>query len=192
METSIDTDRLDLYIEALIFASESAIRINDISAAVHESFGKKFDKNYIEKLVDQIKGKYDSDEFAIELVAIAGGYAFLTKNRFHKIIADHLKLNSKKKLSRAAMETLSIVAYKQPITKVEIESIRGVSCDYSLQKLLEKGLIEISGREQGPGRPLLYATTIKFLDHFGIKDSSELPQLKEIATVENSIGHEEE
>ena len=192
LDNSIDNDRLDLYIEALIFASEAAMSIDDIRSAVSESFGRKFDKAYLNQLVDQIREKYQGNEFAIEVVPIAGGYSFLTKKHFHKVIGDYLKLNEKKRLSKAAMETLSIVAYKQPITKLEIERVRGVSCDYTLQKLLEKGLVEISGREQGPGRPLLYATTMKFLDHFGIKDSSELPQLKELGTVENSIGHEEE
>ncbi len=97
----------------------------------------------------------------------------------------------KKKLSTAAMETLAIIAYKQPITKSEIELIRGVNCDYSIQKLLEKDLISINGRSSGPGKPILYETSQSFMDHFGLKNQKDLPQLKDIQSLENSINPED-
>lgn len=121
---------------------------------------------------------------------IAGGYQFLTKPSYYNVISEHLKLENKKKLSRAMMETLSIIAYKQPVIKSEIEHIRGVSSDYTIQKLLEKELVEIGGRSDTPGRPLLYRTSGKFMNYFGLNDLNDLPKLKEFATDENQIGEQ--
>jgi len=190
MSDTTDTteERLDLYIEALIFAAQYALNVQEITKVLNETFGQTFSKNDVEAQIQTIIAKYNDDNYAIQLVAIAGGYLFMTKAKYHKIIGDFLRMTSKKKLSRAALETLSIIAYKQPMAKAEIESIRGVSSDYSVQKLLEKELVEITGRDDGPGRPLLYGTTTKFLDHFGLKDASELPKLKEFATTEDTIG----
>ena len=112
----------------------------------------------------------------------------MTKGTYYPLISQFLKIESKKKLSRAALETLAIISYKQPITKSVMESIRGVSCDYAVQKLLEKELIEIVGRAEGPGRPLLYATSAKFMDHFGLKDLKDLPKVKEFELPSTEIG----
>ena len=188
---SISND-YDLYIEALIFASDYALDVKDIRNAIKHSFDQNITKEDVLIIVDRIITKYSNDDFAIQLMPIASGYMFMTKPAYHKVIGDYLRQNAKRKLSKAAMETLAIVAYKQPITKSELESIRGVGCDYTIQKLLEKELVEITGRHEGPGRPLLYGTTIKFLNHFGIKDTTELPKLKEFETVENTIGSEQE
>lgn len=185
-------DSLDLFIEALIFAAEYALNIDEIKKAANATFDQKFGKKDIEACIESITEKYSSDQFAIELKGIAGGYLFMTKPRYHRIIGDFLKINSKKRLTKAAMETLSIIAYKQPIPKSEIESIRGVNADYAVQKLLEKELVEIVGRDEGPGRPLLYGTSTKFLNHFGIKGTADLPKLKEFETVEDTIGVKEE
>ena len=113
-----------------------------------------------------------------------------TGGAFHAIIGTFLKQKTRRRLSRAAMETLSIIAYKQPVTKTEMEKIRGVSCDYSLQKLLEKDLVSITGRSDGPGRPLLYGTSEKFMDYFGLKSLKDLPQPKDFKTPDNSIGEQ--
>ena len=180
--------RLDLYIEALIFAAEYALNIEEIRKVVNITFDQKFDKKHIQELLDNVRDKYEDDNMAIQLAGIAGGYLFMTKPKYHRIIGDFLKLSSKKKLSKAALETLSIIAYKQPISKSEIESIRGVNADYAVQKLLEKELVEILGRAEGPGRPLLYGTSTKFLNHFGLRTTSELPKLKEFETPEDTIG----
>jgi len=114
----------------------------------------------------------------------------MTKAAYHDLVGQYLRIQSKKKLSRASMETLAIIAYKQPMTKSGIESIRGVNCDYAILKLVEKDLVEILGRAQTPGRPILYGTSDKFMDYFGIRDITDLPKLKEIIITENSIGME--
>ena len=103
-------------------------------------------------------------------------------------MAIHLRQATKKRLSQAAMETMAIVAYKQPVSKSELEEIRGVSCDYAIQKLLEKELVIISGRSEGPGRPLLYGTSDKFMDYMGINSLNDLPKPKDFKEAENSIG----
>ena len=135
--------------------------------------------------IDALREKYDADYYPFQLQEIGGGFQFLTKKAFHKTV---LQLNSDKhikKLSTAAMETLSIIAYKQPITKSDIEFIRGVSADYSIQKLLDKELIVIAGRnEEMAGKPLIYATSKNFMDYLGINSASQLPQLKDITDVQ--------
>ena len=121
-----------------------------------------------------------------------GGFQFLTKPAYQASIGILLKQQSKKRLSKSALETLSIIAYKQPVTKAEMEQIRGVSCDYTVQKLLEKELVEIRGKSEGVGRPILYGTSPKFMDYFGINDLKELPTPKDFAVPENEIGDNNE
>lgn len=139
-----------------------------------------------------IQEKFSSDTFSIELVKSGGGYQFLTKPAYQASIGILLKQQSKKRLSNSALETLSIIAYKQPITKSEAEQIRGVNCDYAIQKLLEKELVEVKGKSDGVGRPILYGTSPRFMDYFGINDLKELPTPKDFSTEENSIGEEKE
>ncbi len=135
----------------------------------------------VESALDGIREKYDSEFYPFEVLQSGGGWQFLTKPGFHTTIAQLNGEKFLKKLSNAALETLAIVAYKQPITKGEIESIRGVNSDYSVQKLLEKELIVISGRSEDlPGKPLLYTTSKGFMDYFGLNSSSDLPKIKEV------------
>ena len=183
-------DKLSQHIEALIFASESTITYKEIKSCLDEVFQTKFKKDTLIGSIDILIEKYQDEHFGIELVEISGGYRFMTKGAYYNTIAQYLKQSTKKKLSKSALETLSIIAYKQPVPKSELEQIRGVSCDYSIQKLLEKELVEIAGRSEGPGRPLLYATSEKFMDYFGLKNISDLPKVKDIATPENTIGEE--
>ena len=117
--------------------------------------------------------------FAFQIYAIGGGYQFLTKPDHQDAVSLFLKQKSKRKLSASALETLAIIAYKQPVSKSAIEQIRGVSCDYSIQKLLEKELIEIKGKADTIGRPLVYGTTQRFMDYFGINHLKDLPHLKD-------------
>src|SRR5690606_29358060 len=128
--------------------------------------------------IKQLMDKYASADYAMEIVEVSGGFRFMTKGAYHHTIGIYLRQNTHKKLSKSALETLAIVAYKQPVTKSEIESIRGVNSDYTIQKLLEKDLVEISGRSMGPGKPLLYITTQKFMDYFGLKSLDDMPKLK--------------
>ena len=141
--------------------------------------------------IEVLTTKYQSEEHSFEVNYVGNGYQFLTKPAYQASIGILLKQQSKKRLSNSAMETLSIIAYKQPVTKGEMEQIRGVNCDYSVQKLLEKGLVEIKGKSENIGRPLLYGTSEQFMEYFGINDISELPTLKDFSTEENTIGEEE-
>ena len=148
-------EKLAQHIEALIFATDTPVNFEDISTCLEEAFETKFSDEDVMTAIDQVKDRYAQDDFAIELVEISGGFQFMTKGAYHNVIATWLKQTTKKRLSKAALETLSIIAYKQPVTKTEAEAIRGVSCDYSIQKLLEKELVSIIGRSDGPGRPAI-------------------------------------
>ena len=172
------------HIEALIFASEKPLTAIELTELVNNAFGFLDDKvgiDQVETSIDGIKEKYASEFFPFELRESGGGLQFLTKKEFHQTIVQLNGDKFLKRLSTAALETLAIIAYKQPITKSEIEAIRGVNCDYSIQKLLEKELIVISGRnEQMVGKPLIYATSRHFMDYFGINSSDELPKISEV------------
>ncbi len=148
----------------------------------------------IVEAIERINKKYQADEFSFSLNHTGGGYQFLTKPAYQASIGILLKQRSKRRLSTSALETLSIVAYKQPVTKSDVENIRGVNCDYAVQKLLEKGLVEIKGKSEAIGRPLLYGTTDQFMEYFGINDLNELPTPKDFAQAgdDNVIGEEKE
>jgi len=181
--------QLQLNIEAMIFTANAAVKITDIKATLEKVFeGEEISVEQIRELLDTITEKYKSDEYAFELRRSGGGYQFLTKPLFYDTIAAFLNLKTKRKLTRSAMETLAIIAYKQPIAKSEMEHIRGVSCDYALTKLLDKELVEVTGRAETVGKPLLYATSNVFLDYFGINGPDEMPALKEFQTADQEIG----
>jgi segregation and condensation protein B len=177
-----------LNIEALIFSTEHPITPEEIQFCLREGIDAPITLDDVYNIIEAIKTKYYDEKHFFELAEIANGYQFLTKSTYHDIIAIHIKQKSKKRLSRAALETLSIIAYKQPVTKVDIEQIRGVNCDYAIQKLLEKELITITGRSATPGRPLLYGTSAKFMDYFGLQSLNDLPKIKEFKNEENEIG----
>lgn len=185
-------DFLANHIEALVFCSPKPITESDIQECLKEMFDAEVPADDVMNGLNAIQEKFKAEEFSIELVKSGGGYQFLTKPAYQASIGILLKQQSKKRLSNSALETLSIIAYKQPITKSEAEQIRGVNCDYSIQKLLEKELIEIKGKTDGVGRPLLYGTSQKFMDYFGINDLKELPTPKDFTTEENTIGEEKE
>jgi len=172
------------HIEALIFASDKALSNEEINELINNALGfieDRADLEQIETAIQGIQEKYDSEFYAFELKQSGGGWQFLTKPMYHKTIALLNGDKFLKKLSSASLETLAIIAYKQPITKSEIESIRGVNCDYAVQKLLEKDLIIISGRnEDAVGKPLIYATSKSFMDYFGINSASDLPKISEV------------
>ena len=183
-------DNLSQHIEALIFASESPISVKEIKNCLESIHKKELDATTIKNLVTSIAQKYKNAAF--EIIEIAGGYQFLTKTEYAETINILIQQKSRKKLTRAALETLSVIAYKQPITKSEVEKIRGVNCDYAIRKLLEKELVQIKGRSKEVGRPLLYSTSDKFMEHFGLSSIKELPKLKEFKVEENQIGEENE
>jgi segregation and condensation protein B len=172
------------HIEALIFASDKPLTALEITEYVNNALGFIEDRaslDQVETAIEGIKEKYDTEFYAFELKQSGGGLQFLTKAAYHKTVALINGDKFIKKLSTASLETLAIIAYKQPITKSEIESIRGVNCDYAVQKLLEKDLIIISGRnEDAVGKPLIYATSKSFMDYFGINSADDLPKISEV------------
>jgi segregation and condensation protein B len=176
------------HIEALIFATEHPISLAEMKSVLDATFETEFEEAELLRGVEDLKVRYAQEQFSFEVIEIAGGFQFLTKPTYHNSVGMFLKQTMKKRLSQAALETLSIVAYKQPVSKTELEQIRGVSCDYALQKLLEKELVDIQGRSEAPGRPLLYGTSEKFMDYFGIKSLTDLPKPKDFKEIENQIG----
>lgn len=183
---------LELDIEALVFASEQGIRLEEILYCLQAVKNTEIENDTVLKVLQSIKEKYHNPLFAIELVKVNNGYQFLTKKAHHQIISQLQLQRSKKKLSQAALETLAIIAYRQPVTKLELEQIRGVNCDYSIQKLLDKELISIAGKADTVGKPILYATSTQFADYMGINNISELPAMAELTSTANSIGNQQE
>jgi len=176
------------YIESLIFSSEHSITVDELKEVLEQTLGINIAMKSIKQTLEVLQERYQTPEFGIELIEVSGGYHFMTKAAYHHGISTLLKQASKKKLSTAAMETLSIIAYQQPVSKMDMERVRGVNCDYSVQKLLDKELIAIIGRSEGPGRPVLYGVSEKFMDYFGLKGMNELPTLKEFIQTDNEIG----
>ena len=179
-------EQIMLQSEALIFGSDKPLTAIDIAQLIKDTESEdELDLAKLPNALDAIVEKYAADFYPFEVKQIGGGYQFLSKKEFYPTLA---KLNGEKytkKLSTAAMETLAIIAYKQPITKTDIEHIRGVNSDYSVQKLLEKELILIAGRmEDAVGKPLLYTTSISFMDYLGLNNLDELPKLSEILNQE--------
>lgn len=172
------------HVEALIFASDRPLTTLELTEYVNNALGFLEDRTTMDQVEAAIEGiveKYSSEFYPFEVIQSGGGWQFLSKKDFHKTIAQLNGDKFLKRLSPASLETLSIIAYKQPVTKGEIESIRGVSSDYAVQKLLEKELIVISGRnEKLPGHPLVYSTSRNFMDYFGINSAEDLPKIKEV------------
>ncbi len=177
----VDGTRLSSVIEALIFASPEPIseeKICEIIAKGEENLGLETDA--IEPFVEKLNQRYEENGLSFNIEYVAGGYTFSTKKRFEPWLSIFQHESAYRKLSQSAIETLAIVAYKQPVTKPEVDDIRGVDSGYMLRQLLEKVLIEVSGRLDAPGKPLLYRTTKHFLKHFGINSIDELPKPREI------------
>ncbi len=167
------TDRIRI-LEALLFASERPLTIAQIQELYPE-----LEEKAIEEAFDELRRFYDDTERAFTLVTIAGGYQLLTRPDVAAEVERFLVGRRRQRLSRAALEVLAVVAYRQPVTRGEVESIRGVDCGGVFRTLLERQLIGIKGRAPSVGHPLLYATTERFLEHFGLMELSELPKLEE-------------
>jgi len=163
-----------LIIEALLFASPHPLT----QKQVNQIFDT--DAPNLNNVIAELKKKYQTENHAFEIQTIAGGYQLNSKPEFELWIRRLLNKTGKLYLSSAALESLAVIAYKQPVNRFEIESIRGVDCSGVLKTLLSKNLVCIKGRDDGPGRPLLYGTTDDFLEAFGLGKISEIPKLKEI------------
>ena len=189
-------ENLSNIVEAIIFASEQPVKRQFILAVLNNEKvvsleGKSSDEEAaadpmptvseeeLAAVMQELVKKYQSEVYPFEIKEIAEGFQFFTKRAYYPYIKKASLTKNQKRLTRAALETLAIIAYRQPITKSEMEFIRGVNCDYAVQKLLDKQLVSIVGRAEAPGRPLLYSTSPFFMQYFGIRDMSDLPKLKE-------------
>ena len=162
-------------IEALLFASPEPLTQKKINTILDA------DPPDLDKYTEKLKKKYQKNDNAFEILNVAGGYQIRTRSEYDFFIRRLIIKSGQFYLSQAALESLSIIAYKQPISRLDIEGIRGVDCAGVLKTLLKKTLIKISGREDSPGRPLIYKTTDNFLKSFGLNKLSDLPKLKEIS-----------
>ncbi len=166
-------------VEALIFASDEEITSKEIKDLL-EGFKISVSLKEVDASIEELNSDYENNSNAFEILKVAGGYVFATRKKFSHFLGKLSAETQKKKLSQSAIETLAIIAYKQPITRSEIEFIRGVNVDYIVNSLLERDLITIKGRADGPGRPILYGTTASFLKVLGLNALEDLPKLKEI------------
>jgi segregation and condensation protein B len=182
-------ENLAQHIESLIFTADAPLPLKEIKACMDVIGEAEISEKDLRTALETLEKRYASNDFSFELKEIAGGFRFLTKGAYYPTIAQQLKLTSKKKLSVASIETLSIIAYKQPVSKSELEQIRGVSCDYALQKLLEKELVAITGRGESVGKPLLYGTTQQFMDYFSLKSIKDLPKTKDFKAPDSEVGN---
>jgi segregation and condensation protein B len=174
-------------IEALIFSSDDSLSAAEIISAIKGIDGEdtEITADDVENAVEQLNNKYSEENNSFRILKIAKGYLFATTEEYSKYVGYLSSEKTKRRLSPAALETLSIVAYKQPVTKPELEIIRGVNSDHIISSLLEKNLIAIRGRSESIGRPLLYVTTDEFLKYFGLHNLTDLPKPREIEDIMN-------
>lgn len=171
----MELDQLKKVLESLLFVSEIPLTPKKIVSFVKDTHLEEVQRA-LASLQEEINGMGRS----FQVIQIAEGFQLVTRPEFHKWAKELYKVISKTRLSKASLEALAIIAYKQPVTRAEVEAIRGVEVSNLIQSLLEKKMIRILGRAETPGRPLLYATTHEFLIHFGLKDLSDLPKVSEI------------
>lgn len=180
----IDGSRLSSVIEALIFASDEPISSEKIRSIITEQEEQiEINAQTVEEFIEKLNERYDELGLSFRIQPLAGGFTFATQPKYHYWLSVFQHQNAFRKLSQPAIETLAIVAYRQPITKPEIDQVRGVDSGYIVRQLMEKTLIEVFGRSDSPGKPLLYRTTKHFLRHFGLNDVSELPKPREIEEI---------
>ena len=174
---TLTPERMKPVAEALLFASDEPVP----AARLAQLLGKGADAKTVRKLVDELNAEYAGQGRAFEVVEIAGGFQLLTRPEFKDWIAELHRHRRQDKLTPSAVETLAIVAYKQPIQRATVDDIRGVQTGPLLRSLLERGLIKVVGRQNVPGRPILYGTSRIFLQHFGLKSLKDLPRVAELA-----------
>lgn len=168
-------------IEAMLFVSGEPLTLREIAINL------ELTPKYVEDLLKELMESYNDKERGIKLINIDGAYQLVTKPEYSSYIQKLLKKNKRQSLSQASLESLAIVAYKQPITRIDIDEIRGVKSESAIQRLIEKDLIKEVGRLEVPGRPILYGTTEEFLRQFGLADLKELPSLDLFSINEDDI-----
>ena len=170
-EEASKKQRIKSIIESILFVTGEPLSLRDISINL------EMPPRYIEEILNEMISDYEVSERGIKLISIKGDYQLVTKSENSDYIQRLLKKNKRQSLSQASLESLAIIAYKQPITRIDIDEIRGVKSESAIQKLIEKNLIKESGRLDVPGRPILYSTTDEFLRQFELNDLKELPSL---------------
>ena len=172
-------------VEALLFASPEPLTQIQLNSVFEMDLDNN-DSINLENIIDELNQLYIKNDNAFTIVKVADGYQLVSKSEFEVFIRRMLKKSGRLALTSASLETLAIVAYRQPVNRFEIESIRGVDSSGVLKTLLSKNLIKIKGRDSGPGRPLLYNTTEKYLEYFGLSNISDMPKISEISDLEQS------
>ncbi|MCL6582578.1 MAG: SMC-Scp complex subunit ScpB [bacterium] len=174
----ISKEKTKPIIESLLFTQDKPLTVKKIEEVIPE-----LEEGEIRTIVYELMEEYKAEQRGIQVIEIANGFQMCTKKQYEEYVQRLLTHSRSKKISKPALETLSIIAYKQPITKVEIEAIRGVESGGVIRSLLQARLIKMGGRKNVPGRPILYCTTEDFLAHFGLRDLSDLPPLHEVNQV---------
>ena len=162
-------------VESLIFAAEEPIPVRKLVEIIED-----IESAQIQEAVAQLKNDYNTQGRSFQIEEIAGGYQLFTRPEYYEWIAKLRKKTGETKLSQAALETLAIIAYKQPILRADLEAIRGVQSGQIIRLLMEKDLVKVVGRDESLGHPLLYGTTKKFLEYFGLKNIKDLPKVEEL------------
>lgn len=170
-------DNLKAVIEALLFASDKPLTLEKVRNVLDN-----IATDEIRKILENLKSDYEASGRGIRLTEIAGGFQIITAPNFAPFLRKLYKERNADKLSKPALETLAIIAYKQPVTKLELESLRNVNVDGVMASLNDKNLIRVAGRKKAPGRPKVYGTTTQFLEYFGLKSLDELPKIDNFKT----------
>lgn len=181
----MEKSKLKGSIESLIFASEHPVKLEKLVEIIGQEQETEVERKDIREIIEEIRTDYESDERGLCLMDVAGGYQFRTKKEFSHLL-QKLKAKRPPRFGRAAMEVLAIIAYRQPITRAEIEDLRGVDSGAVVRSLLEKKLVKILGKKEVPGRPMIYGTSRFFLETFGLRDLTQLPSLKEFVELEEA------
>lgn len=179
--TFVDGTRLISVIEAILFAHAEPLKAIELAEMMNESEEElSLTAEHIDDMITELNQLYDQNDVSFRIEKKGGGYRFLTRPQLHPWLQMAQNQSRRRRLSQSALETVAIVAYKQPITKPEVDAIRGVDSGYVIRQLLERELITVSGRADSPGKPLLYKTSPLFLSHFGLQSVDELPKPREI------------
>ena len=181
----MEQKEINQIVEALLFASPEPLTQSQLNAIFEPDFVNP-ELTALENIIEDLKDQYNKNDNAFTIVQVASGYQLVSRPEYEMFIRRLLKKSGRLALSNASLETLAIVAYRQPVNRFEIESIRGVDSSGVLKTLLSKNLIKIKGRDSGPGRPLLYNTTGKYLEYFGLKNITEMPKLSELTELDKT------
>lgn len=183
----MDAEELKNVIEALLFTARGPISVDEIQRVVEQ-----FPPAVIKETIFKLRNEYEINRRGICIAEIAGGFRMCTRAEFSPFLRKFHQIESSEKLSKPALETLAIIAYKQPVVRSEVEAIRGVDAGGVIGTLLQKGLIRVMGRKKSPGTPLIYGTTDEFLHYFGLANLDGLPEMKELEVKNESAGVEKE